>query len=262
MKKSRTELTTTTYAVLGLLCLRPWSAYELTQQMARSMRFMWPRAESGIYREPQKLVELGYATTEEEAAGRHRTKVVYSATAEGRRALQRWLGAPSAPPQFESEALVKFFFADLGSKDDALRPLNELASQALALVDAFGSITASHTQSPRPFPERLHIGSLIGRFLFEHAQTIADWASWARAHVDEWPETGPGAAVLGEQVQQENARLAGILAGADDPPAVANERTWSGPRRARRGTGAARAAAARKQDLQEQTTISKSPGVR
>ena len=208
MRKSTVELTTTTYAVLGLLCIRPWSAYELTQQMARSMRFMWPRAESGIYREPQKLVEVGYATAEEEAAGPHRTKLVYSATQEGRHALERWLGAPSAPPQFESEALVKFFFADLGSKDDALRLMDELAAQAQALVEAFRSITASYEQAPGPFPERLHIGSLIGRFLFEHARTIASWAVWAKAHVTEWPETGPSAAILGERVQEENARLA------------------------------------------------------
>jgi PadR family transcriptional regulator, regulatory protein AphA len=208
MSRSRVELTTTTYAVLGLLCLRPWSAYELTQQMARSMRFMWPRAESGIYREPQKLVDLGYAMAREEAAGPHRSKLVYSATVEGRHALRQWLGAPSAPPQFESEALVKFFFADLGTRDDALRSLNELGAQAQALLEAFRSITASYTQPRRPFAERLHIGSLIGRFLFDHAQTIASWATWAKSHVDDWPDTGARAAVLGEQVQLENAQLA------------------------------------------------------
>ena len=63
------RMSTTTYAVLGLLCIRPWSAYELTQQMSRSLRFIWPRAESGIYREPQKLVRLGYATSKEVEAG-------------------------------------------------------------------------------------------------------------------------------------------------------------------------------------------------
>ena len=208
MPRSSAEMTTTTYAVLGLLCLRPWSAYELAQQVARSMRFMWPRAESGIYREPQKLVDLGYAIAEEETAGPHRTKLVYSATDEGRRALKRWLGTPSAAPQFESEALVKFFFADLGSRDDALRLMDELAFQAQVLIEAFRTITASYEQRPRPFPERLHIGSLIGRFLFEHARMIESWAAWARAHVAKWPDTGPSAAVFGEQVQEENARLA------------------------------------------------------
>jgi DNA-binding PadR family transcriptional regulator len=175
--------------------------------MARSLRFMWPRAESGIYREPQKLVDLGYATASEAAAGPRRTKIVYSATPDGRQAMQRWLAAPSARPQFEAEALVKFFFADLGTREDALNALEELAAQAQSLLEAFRTITTSYAEAPGPFPERLHIGALIGRFLFEYAQTIATWAHWARAHVQD--ETGPGAAALGEAVQQENARLSG-----------------------------------------------------
>src|SRR6202011_2401771 len=162
--RPRLELTTTTYAVLGLLCVQPWSAYELTQQMTRSLRFMWPRAESGIYREPQKLVDLGYATVREMAVGPRRAKLVYSATPQGRDALRRWLQTPSAPPQFESEAMVKFFFSDRGTLDDARRSLEELISNAESLREMFFAITASYSEGPKPFPERLHIGSLIGRF--------------------------------------------------------------------------------------------------
>ena len=208
MPKARADLTTTTYAVLGLLCLRPWSAYELTQQMARSLRFFWPRAESGIYREPQKLVSLGYATSQRVTAGPLRTKTVYAATPSGRRALRRWLKEPSAPPQFESEAMVKFFFADQGGRDDAIRSLEELVTHGEILSDAFRLITASYQESPGPFPERLHIGSLLGRFLYEHARVVGDWARWARGHAQEWPDTGPGSAPLGAPVQEENARLA------------------------------------------------------
>jgi hypothetical protein len=40
------ELTTTSYAILGLLAIRPWSTYELARQMQRDLRFVWPRAES------------------------------------------------------------------------------------------------------------------------------------------------------------------------------------------------------------------------
>ena len=87
----RDSMTSTTYAVLGLLCVQPWSAYELAQQMARSLRFMWPRAESGIYREPQKLIGLGYASAGEVPAGPRRTKLVYAATpAGGRRSGGGW----------------------------------------------------------------------------------------------------------------------------------------------------------------------------
>src|SRR3954462_4932110 len=98
--------------------------------MGRSLRFMWPRAESGIYREPQKLVDAGYARVSEVAAGPRRTKLLYQATPSGRRARRRWLATPSAPPQFESEAMVKFFFSDQGSVDDALRVLDQLIADA------------------------------------------------------------------------------------------------------------------------------------
>ena len=201
-------MTTTSYAVLGLLCVQPWSAYELTQQMARSMRFMWPRAESGIYREPQKLVELGYAQATDVPAGPRRTKLQYSATPKGRLALRRWLDAPSAPPQFESEAMVKFFFADQGDVDAAKANLAALARHAESLQDSFRAITGSYRDQPGPFPQRRHIGSLTGRFVFAYANTLKDWTIWARQHVNGWPDTGPSAAPLGDSVQHENERLA------------------------------------------------------
>ena len=61
---SRGPLTTTSYAVLGLLAIKPWSSYELTQQMDRSLGRIWPRATSKLYEEPKKLVEHGFARME------------------------------------------------------------------------------------------------------------------------------------------------------------------------------------------------------
>ena len=50
------ELTTTSYAILGLLNIKPWSGYELTQQAQRSLRYVWPKSESHLYAEPKRLV--------------------------------------------------------------------------------------------------------------------------------------------------------------------------------------------------------------
>src|SRR5919202_1105626 len=114
---SREQLTTTSYAILGLLALRPWSTYELAQQMGRSMRLWWPRAESRVYEEPKRLVRLGLAAGRDEGVGR-RPRTVYSITPAGRAALRDWLGTPSAPFRMEFEAMLKVFFADQGSKED------------------------------------------------------------------------------------------------------------------------------------------------
>ena len=108
------KLTPTSYAILGLLALRPWSAYELTKQVRRSLHFCWPRAETRLYQEPKNLVEHGLVKATTTVHGR-RSRTEYAITAKGRKALRAWLGQPSAPPRLESEALLRLFFADCGT---------------------------------------------------------------------------------------------------------------------------------------------------
>ena len=97
---STLSLTTTSYAVLGLLAIKPWSSYELTQQMDRSLGRVWPRAASKLYEEPKKLVAYGMARSTTERNGR-RTLTVYEITAEGQRALRDWLHQPGDGPMLE-----------------------------------------------------------------------------------------------------------------------------------------------------------------
>ena len=89
---SRGSLTTTSYAVLGLLAIQPWTSYELTQQMGRSLGRIWPRTVSKLYEEPKKLVEHGLARSSSEQNGQ-RTRTTYTITARGRRVLAAMTGA-------------------------------------------------------------------------------------------------------------------------------------------------------------------------
>jgi DNA-binding PadR family transcriptional regulator len=104
------KLTTTSYLILGHLALRDWSTYELAQQLKRSTRHYWPRAESKIYEEPKKLVAHGLATATREHTGR-RPRTVYAITENGREALRRWLQEPPQPPLVEFDGIVKVLFA-------------------------------------------------------------------------------------------------------------------------------------------------------
>src|SRR4249920_809741 len=107
-------LTTTSYAILGLLRLRSWTSYELAKQVQRSLGWFWPRAERKLYDEPKRLVAAGLATSVNEMTGA-RPRTVYTISDDGRAALRRWLGEPAAPPTLEFEGLVKVFFSDGGS---------------------------------------------------------------------------------------------------------------------------------------------------
>ena len=53
------SLTTTSYAVLAQVAVHPWSTYELARQRVRYFRYVWPRAESAIYREVKRLAAMG-----------------------------------------------------------------------------------------------------------------------------------------------------------------------------------------------------------
>ena len=56
---SRSQLSSTSLAILGLLALRPWSAYQLTRQIHRGMRYMHPASERNLYAEPKRLAAAG-----------------------------------------------------------------------------------------------------------------------------------------------------------------------------------------------------------
>jgi len=185
------KLTATSYAILGLLGVRSWSAYELTKQVRRSLHFCWPRAETRLYQEPKNLAEHGLVKATTTANGR-RARTEYAITAKGRKALRAWLGEPSAPPRLESEALLRLFFADHGTKEDLLATLTELEEQALAMRRQAVEQGAEYLVGTAPFPERLHILALVGRFTLDHTALVAGWAQWARAEVEGWPDVNSG----------------------------------------------------------------------
>lgn len=206
MSRGQPRLTTTSYAILGLLCLDEWSAYELARQMERSLRFIWPRAQSAIYLEPAKLVDAGYASMRVVAAGPSRTKSAYQATPAGRRAFRAWLGQPSAPPQFESEAFVRFMFADQGSLEDLRRVLDDLTAHVDTLQEQLAAIATSYAEKRTPYPDRAHINASAGRFLHQYAEALAQWTTWARKEIGHWPDTGPAAAPRARQIAREVVR--------------------------------------------------------
>src|SRR5262249_54028429 len=128
------QLTTTSYAILGLLATRPWSTYELTKQMRRSLHHVWPRAESNGYAEPTRLVDAGLASAEVQMVGK-RPRTLYSITAKGRRTLERWLKTESAPSRVESETLVKVLFGNYGTREELLANLRAFAQEAAAVKE-------------------------------------------------------------------------------------------------------------------------------
>ncbi len=188
MSRSSRELTTTSYAILGLLAIQPWSTYELAKQMRRNFHFFWPRAESNLYAEPKRLVSGGWAEAQSRAVG-ERQRTVYSITPQGRRALEQWLREPAMPARFEADAIVKFALAPNGTKEQMLANLRRFRDDAETRQKQLRAIFEEYLRDKDPFPERLHINVLAYRLLWGQAQTESSWASWALAQTARWPNT-------------------------------------------------------------------------
>jgi PadR family transcriptional regulator AphA len=184
-----TQLTTTSYLILGLLSSRDWSAYELAEQISKGVTEIWPRASRQLYNAPKQLVEQGLVTSSKQRTGR-RQRTVYSISASGRAELRRWLSTEAKPPSLEFEAMVHVLLADQGSLEDLQMTLERVIDQANQARELFEShqefIDATGGGT---FPERQHLFVLSSAFMIGHFSHIAAWATWALGEVRTWQDT-------------------------------------------------------------------------
>lgn len=184
-KSQARSLTTTSYGVLSVLAIRDHSTYDLTRQMRLSLHYLWPRAESNVYAEPKRLVAAGLAEAREEWNGGRR-RMVYSITDAGRAALADWLASPSARQRYESEAVMKVFFAENGTKDDLLASIRAIREDALAIIAHFQHVADRYAAGEGEYPARFALSALVARLLGEQQAATARWAAWAERLVSEW----------------------------------------------------------------------------
>jgi DNA-binding PadR family transcriptional regulator len=179
------ELTPTSFALLGLLSVRPWTTYELANQTKRSLRFFFPRAERHLYAEAKRLADAGLAKSDTGFTGKRRS-TTYAITPEGRKALRSWFRTAPAPPVLESEVLVRAFFADAGRPADLVAALESAGADARAAQRDLAALAQTWLDDTAPFPERAAMGALTMRFVADFHRLIEEWSGWAAGEVATW----------------------------------------------------------------------------
>lgn len=182
-------LSTTSYAVLGMLSLRPWTPYELTQQMRRSLAYCWPTSERALYSEPERLVRAGYANSATSQDGL-RVRRVYTITEAGRAALRDWLATDPSAPRFVNEPLLRLLFADQAGLDE-LRNTLEILRKQLAEQHALGreQMRGYLDGDDAPFPKRAHLASLFADLYDRLFTAFEEWTDDALIEVSTWTTT-------------------------------------------------------------------------
>ena len=201
---SQIRATSTSYAVLGLLAVRPWTAYELAQQADRSLRFFFPRAERAVYLEAKRLVDIGWAQPEQVLTGR-RASTRYHISEAGRRALRSWTAEPSAAPRVESEAVLKLFIGDRSDLSALQTIIKQTADQATQSLQELAFMAAGDLHGAA-FPDRVDLNVLSMVFMSEMQRTVLQWAEWAEHAVNTLQ--GPDQAAKQQQTTQTLRQIA------------------------------------------------------
>lgn len=193
-----------------MLATRSWTGYELTQQVRRSLRFVWPTSEGHLYREQKRLVELGWARVEPEPAGR-RTRQRYTITPAGRRALSDWLASEPEEPHLQVEGVLRAFYADSAGPEELASSMRTTAGSARSMLTELCGFVAEYLSAGGPvellergaggpghrlafrgrqvYPERLHAVALALDVTTRLLETIDGFFTETADEVATWPST-------------------------------------------------------------------------
>jgi DNA-binding PadR family transcriptional regulator len=113
------EPTAVTWAVLGLLGVKPMSGYDIKRAVDRTIRHFWAASYGQIYPELKRLEDAGWISGKDASQG-ERARRVYKLTAQGGRELEAWLHGNETRIEMRDESLLRLFFADALPRDEAL----------------------------------------------------------------------------------------------------------------------------------------------
>ena len=201
------RLTTTSYVLLAQLARRPWSPYELAKQRVRYFRYVWPRAESAIYREVKRLAASGLAEARTEHTGR-RARTVYSITDRGIDALKYWLGTPVPPFAMDFEAIIRLFVAPVGTRDQLISTLEQVRDDARDMLAFAGEVKQEFLEGRNVLQDQAYLRALGVDFFISLCHTVDGWVDRTLDEVGRWDNLS---------IEDRNRRGLEIIAGLNVP---------------------------------------------
>ena len=180
------RLTTTSYALLGHLSMRPWTTYELAKQMRRNVRWIWPRAESRIYSELKSLVASGHAEASRSFTGRRPT-TTYSITAKEKQAFRAWFSTVPAPMSHEIEGLLRVFLGAEAQPEALLQAVRKVGADGAEIRDVGAPIGEAYLAGTAPFQDQVHVRAFVFDFLWSYSMLLTEWAERTARELERWP---------------------------------------------------------------------------
>jgi DNA-binding PadR family transcriptional regulator len=177
------RLKPSSYLLLGMLNRGIKTGYAIKRTVDLSTRFFWAASLAQVYPELAALEGEAYIVGTDEPHGQ-RPRKTYRLTEKGQAALREWLRSERVPDfEFRDEGLLRLFFADAVTPEEALELVRRLRVRAEQIDRDFRA-------------EILPIAEgASGRFPLIVAREGADYfawrAAWFRRIETELTEMGP-----------------------------------------------------------------------
>ncbi|GHJ35028.1 PadR family transcriptional regulator [Streptomyces sp. TS71-3] len=181
------------HALLGLLVDRPASGYDLMKLFDDSLANVWPATQSQMYGELGRMAAAGLVDVSAEGPRRRKE---YTLTDQGLAELREWMSEPERPQPRRSRLLLKVFFLNVAT-----------AEQARSLFGNRAALAASEHERLAGIRDELdrEVGALStnGRIALEYGLRLAamekEWAEWAAGQVGGTPPAAEGDAPHGDR---------------------------------------------------------------
>jgi len=155
----------THYAILGLLCWKPMSGYDIKKMVEVGLSYFWSESYGQIFPTLNRLVEDGLATKKLDPSSGGRRRQVYRVTRTGRRVFKTWLHQPTDMPRLRDELKLKFFLTSRSETAEGVRLLEEYREQQrehLAMLRESEEILATALQETGMPEELLELQKTLG----------------------------------------------------------------------------------------------------
>ncbi|MER5810634.1 PadR family transcriptional regulator [Streptomyces sp. NPDC002033] len=165
------------HALLGLLSERPASGYDLLKRFETSLANVWPATQSQMYGELSKLAAAGLIDVSAEGP---RGRKEYTLTEEGLSELRHWLTETKPARNTRSDLLLRVFFLNVVTPDQARGYLTEIVELSEREHEALRALSGSIDWGDDPL-------SVNGKIALEYGLRLnamrRDWAAWASEQI-------------------------------------------------------------------------------
>jgi len=119
----------TQYPILGLLCIKPLSGYDLRAEIEGTLSSFWRESEGQIYPTLRMLEETGQIVRIEGQRKRARERQVYAITDLGRQHLRAWIAEEPRMQSPRNEFLLKVWMMRHGPEGAVLAHIRQHRQQ-------------------------------------------------------------------------------------------------------------------------------------